>query len=59
MIAVGVVGFMALDLRSHGVEWQMSISIWSTQAGFESIVSFQTNVSAFISLRGKLCGVPT
>lgn len=40
MIAVEVVGFMALDLRSHGVEWWASISIWPTQAGFESIISF-------------------
>lgn len=59
MIAVGVVGFMALDLRSHGVEWRTSISIWPARTGFESIVSFQIDVSAFISLRRKLCGVPT
>lgn len=31
---------MVLDLRSHSAEWQTSIPIWPTQAGFKSIMFF-------------------
>lgn len=59
-----VVRSVALDFRSHGIEWQTSISAWSTQAGFEFILYFILDTyghesAGFLRCQGRFCSAFT